>query len=484
MANMHFYYQDKLHRMNFQKVTDEPVRRSIAGPATAAARADGTQLYSEVRNVLRDKKQSKRLSLRFHGACDEIMCGTAGNILVVPTESVALGGVKLSEKNLIRDKFGLEEVQEGMRGNWLLRVPEGGEAGIRMAFEAAQFAYERGNVESASPNMLSLVPNSPPSDGNGERRSWGLDNPGDPGEIGADVHAPAAWTITQGDEEIKVAVLDEGVDSLHPWLKDAIVDELDIVDENQHARPDGDDAHGTACAGVVASRHETTSGLAPKTSLVGIRIAKRDSSGRWTVFDNMDTTDAILWAVDEAKVDILSNSWVCPPSDLISSAIAHALENGRSKRGCVVCFAAGNNQGPVAFPGTVEGVLTVGASNQWDKRKTTTSQDGESFWGSNHGPELDLLAPGVAITTTDIHGSKGMSPSLRTDQFNGTSAATPHVAAAAALILAVRRKLKAVDVKRIINQTADPLTASGQRDNLVGHGRLNVYQALREARRS
>ncbi len=61
----------------------------------------------------------------------------------------------------------------------------------------------------------------------------------------------------------------------------------------------------------------------------------------------------------------------------------------------MLVFAAGNDNGAVNFPGTIDEVFTVGASNQWDERKSPASKDGENWWGSNFGKSLDLVAPGV-----------------------------------------------------------------------------------------
>jgi subtilisin family serine protease len=297
------------------------------------------------------------------------------------------------------------------------------------------------------------------------------------------VAARAAWTITRGRPDVRVAVLDEGVDTAHPALKAAVVAEKDFVAGNGHARPDGNDAHGTACAGIIVSRSTVYPGIAPECSLVAARIAKGDGKKNW-VFDDFSTADAIDWAWDEGNADVLSNSWGGgPPVDVITRAIDRARTRGRKGKGAVVLFAAGNHNGPVGFPGTLEQVITVGASNQWDERKSPTSKDGEKWWGSNYGKPLDLLAPGVRIATTDIHGAAGYTGDDFTLTFNGTSAATPHVAAAAALILGLMPGLNEKQVSAIINESTDRLTQTGAWDKFVGFGRLNIFAALRLARR-
>ena len=205
----------------------------------------------------------------------------------------------------------------------------------------------------------------------GHKPLWNHDNAGDPGIPGADVAAKAAWMITRGRAEVRVAVLDEGVDTDHPALKASVVDQKDFVDGNPHARPDGNDAHGTACAGIIVSRDATYPGIAPECSLVAIRIAKGDSRGNW-IFDDFATADAIDWAWHDGKADVLSNSWGGGPAvDVITRAIERARTKGRDGMGCVVIFASGNDNGPINFPGTIDEVITVGASNQWDEQQIT-----------------------------------------------------------------------------------------------------------------
>jgi subtilisin family serine protease len=217
--------------------------------------------------------------------------------------------------------------------------------------------------------------------------------------------------------------------------------------------------------------------------LVAVRIAKGDGNDGW-IFDDFATADAIDWACADAEADVLSCSWGGGPAvDVITRAIDKARTRGRKGKGAVVICAAGNDYGPIDFPASLDQVITVGASNQWDEPKSPKSKDGETGWGSNYGKPLDLLAPGVRIATTDIRGAPGYSPDDFTLTFNGTSAATPHVAAAAALILSILPGLNEGDVSAIINASTDRLTKSTGWDKYCGFGRLNIFSALRLARR-
>ena len=405
-----------------------------------------------------------------------------GRTTVIPTETVAVLGARKAELSWARKEYGATVVQEGSDGKVLLAVPGDSDDAPMTGAQLARQLVERGTVDGAHPNFLRLVQRPSPGT-TPAANQWGLDNDGTPGVIGADVAALAAWTVTTGDPDIRVAVLDEGVDTRHPALKPAVRAERDFIGDKPNARPDGDDAHGTACAGIVCARGRVK-GLAPGVGLVAARIAKGDGGHGW-IFDDFNTADAIDWCWREGESDVLSNSWGGgPPVDVITSAFRRARNRGRGGKGAVVVIAAGNDQGPVSYPGNLPEVLTVGASNQWDERKTMRSQDGEDWWGSNFGEGLDLMAPGVSILTTDITGRRGYSPSQTTGSFNGTSSATPFVAAAAALVLSVRPDLTEEEVRNLLIASTDHVGRGKPGwTRFVGHGRLNAFDAVRAARR-
>lgn len=454
------------------------------GPLAAAARSRAAAAPRAMGMV---HAQAKRMAPLFRsvneGQTLAVVSKEPAQGTVLVTETLVLDKTSQAALKHLKNKFGMELVREGSHGKVLLRAAEGGAAGVAQVLAAAREAYERANGKAAAhPNFVRML-NLAPTANDAQAPLWNQLNRGTPGKRGADVAAHAAWTITKGSADVRVAILDEGVDTLHPALKPAVVAERDFVEGNAHARPDGDDAHGTACAGIVLGRSKTYPGLAPACSLVAARIAKGDGNDGW-VFDDFATADAIDWCWDEAEAAVLSNSWGGgPPVDAITNAFNRARRSGRGGKGSVVVCATGNENGAIGYPATLADVLSVGASTPWDERKSPTSQDGENWWGSNFGNAIDLVAPGVWIACTDIRGANGYSPSAYTKTFNGTSAATPHVAAAAALVLSVAPNLGEAQVRQVIINSVDRINSSGAWDKFVGHGRLNLHAAVRLALR-
>jgi subtilisin family serine protease len=454
---------------------------SSRAKAAEIARATTDRVDIAVRAALAQVERAKP----FHATAEagiRVIAPTVGRETTLVTHTVAVSGAKKSELKWLKDHYGMQVLRDGLEGKYLLKVPEGGDAGLAMAFEAARAFYEKFHVEASHPNFIRLLQQVLPQV-SANQPLWNQYNTGNPGLAGADVAAREAWIMTRGCPDIRVAVIDEGVDTEHPALKAAVVAQKDYVDGHPNAMPDGDDAHGTACAGIIFSHDSMYPGLAPECGLVAVRIAKGDGNHGW-IFDDFATADAIDWAWNEAKADVISCSWGGGPAvDIITRAIGRALSKGRGGKGSVVVFASGNNDGPVNYPGTLPEVVTVGASNQWDERKSIGSEDGESWWGSNFGKPLDLLAPGVRIATTDIHGTSGYSGEDFVLNFNGTSSATPHVAAAAALVLCLAPQLTGKKVANLINASVDRLSPKRGWTAQFGFGRLNMFAALRLARR-
>lgn len=316
------------------------------------------------------------------------------------------------------------------------------------------------------------IPNDPEFVANNQ---WGLRNAA---RTNMDIRAADAWGISIGSANVIIAVIDEGVDVNHPDLKERIVTPYDATDGDDDQQPRAWNGHGTACAGIAAAVTNNGTGVAGvawDSRILPVRIAFSDYRGGPWITSNAIIEDGLREAVDRGA-HVLSNSWGGGgPSSAITSAVDYAVAKGR-----VVVFAAGNYSRAVEYPATLASsrpVITVSATNEWDEFKTTASQDGESWWGSNFGPEVTLSAPGVHIHTTDISGAGGYAPGDYAPAFNGTSSATPFVAGAAALLLAAHPGATPQSVRDQLARNADDLGTQGF-DDQFGFGRLNVHAAL------
>jgi hypothetical protein len=256
---------------------------------------------------------------------------------------------------------------------------------------------------SASTMELSVLPLD------ADRAKWGV----------ADVAASARGE--HRGQGIKVAIIDTGL-APHPGLLSVARSGRNFIVGEPAAGWDKDlDGHGTHCAGVVAD-------IAPGVEIHGLRVFGGEDGGGWAA----DIAAAILWAMDN-DIDIINLSLAsAAPSKYLMMTIKQAIASG------VLCVAAaGNDGGPVGYPARLEGVIAVSAIG---KRRTypvdsihrnaeTEAARGDYFFASfsNHGPEIDLAAPGVAITST--------VPPTGFASWDGTSMACPHVAGVAAIAL-------------------------------------------------
>ncbi len=403
-----------------------------------------------------------------------------GSTRVVATDRLMVGLAEGADPEGVLAARGFE-ILEARDGEYLVRLDA-----HRDPFEVADELDGLQEVTYAEPDFVSFRPQLARRPANGPSPLSG-----DPRE--SEQYAPVitrateAWTLQTGEPSVTIAILDEGVETGHPDLAAAVVGSYDGVDDDTFQEPNDWDAHGTACAGLAAGIHGNQvgmKGIGGGCTLQGVRIAFSSAPGaRWTS-SNSWIRRAIDWSWENGA-DILSNSWGGgAPSTAIINAFERARTQGRGGKGAVVVVAAGNDSGPVSFPGDLPGVLTVSASNEFDEFKTTTSRDGETWWGSNFGPEVDVAAPGVHNLTTDITGDRGYDDGDYTPTFNGTSSATPIVAGAAGLLLSANPDLDESEVRELIRQSADKVGAvpyTNGRNDQMGFGRLNVLAALQLA---
>jgi len=323
-----------------------------------------------------------------------------------------------------------------------------------------------------------------------DTRQWGLANAGPGGAYGgiagADIHARGAWLRSTGDNDLRLALIDTGIDIGHPELaarladgSSRIVDAVDLAD----GLPVMADSfgHGTLVAGVMAARthegaHFDSLGVAGVCGgdgrvnfgcrLIPIRV----TPGRGNTASSIDVARAILYAAAHGARAVNLSLAGSAPSRFERLALAEALAQGT-----VVVAAAGNrgfNNGDAAmYPAAyaADGLcVQVGASDPWDQRAVFSS----------HGPGLDVVAPGVDIWTTFM-----TYPSAAGADWGGyavaagTSLAAPFATGTVGLLCAARRELIDTDLQQVLRMSADDLDPPGP-DRWTGHGRLNAARAL------
>ncbi len=364
-------------------------------------------------------------------------------------------------------------------------------------------------------------------------QQWNLTEPGASygafsGSVGG-MNVVKLWPNTQGQDSggvpVRIAVIDTG-GTVHPdlhafgWLG-----RYDFIGADPKSNPptftsaadgDGRDAdandpgdwcsqgnasswHGTSVAGIIAAIGGNGAGIigaAPQTEVLQVRAL-----GRCGGFIS-DIVDAMRWSAGLPVPGVPMNS---TPAKVINLSLGTAWDYQCSvyeqtaideivSQGALLVAAAGNEGGTAGYPqaggamgapANCSGVLAVAAH--------TASGDLASY--SNFDARVGLTAPGgggckvqggscqaQGIPTLTNSGQHGQGVATYRQNFAGTSAATPHAAAAAALLFAVRPQAAPQDVVNSLKTAARPwpqgsFCAGAAGEGLCGAGMLDVFAA-------
>lgn len=334
-------------------------------------------------------------------------------------------------------------------------------------------------IQAASLELLAypqVTPNDPYYNQN-----WGHNNTGQgPGGGGAgfDSNAPQAWDQSSGfgSPNVIIAIVDSGVNYNHADLNDNCIPGYDYGSND--ADPMDTNGHGSQCAGVAAG--ETNNGIGVAGVAGGCKIMPVKAMNNSGDLTFTAITNAITHAADN-NADVISLSIGAennaeegdyPSCDV---ALTYAYNAGVT----ILAATANSNAAVIAYPANHHSVISVGAASPTGQRKTPSSSDGQNWWGSNYGVNVQDDPKAVDIMAATILPATTRTGGYSTD-FNGTSCATPYAAGVAALIISKDPGLTPAEVRQAIVSTATDMTIDGGAgwDRYTGYGMINADAAV------
>jgi subtilisin len=222
-------------------------------------------------------------------------------------------------------------------------------------------------------------------------------------------------------KNVRVAILDTGVDYTHPDIAHAYAGGHDFVHNTD--TPMDDNGHGTHVAGIIVGPSSTTTseGVAPDIRLYALKVLNAEGSGMFS-----DIIAGLEWAVDH-HMQIANESFGTSedPGMIVRDAFQNANDAG------LLSIVAAGNDGSCALyaPATTARTNTVEYPGRFPSTIAVAAVDinGNHACFSSSGPDVELAAPGFVIKSAKNGGGWSLK--------SGTSSAAPYVTGIAALIL-------------------------------------------------
>lgn len=314
-----------------------------------------------------------------------------------------------------------------------------------------------------------------------------------------------AWKFSFGDENIKIGVLDSGLDWAHKdiglgrdsyqnvylnpnedlWKDNNNPSTGDYIDNDRNGFIDDlkgwnfitqsndvrtTNSHGTQVSGIISAKTNNAEGIAgivggnKKKGVQVIPVCVGIFAPESSILD-----DAIIYAVNSG-VRIIQLSL----SVLKTDAIEKAIDYAKQKNVLIICASGNDSSNNLSYPSSNEYVIAVGGIDRNNRRAPF----------SNYGNNLSVVAPGIDIFSTGLNNTYLSS--------DGTSFAAPQVSGVVALILSVNPDLTAKQAADIIEQTAqkvggynyqnDPNHPNGTWNYEMGYGLVDAYEAVKTAK--
>ncbi|WP_261807998.1 S8 family peptidase [Paenibacillus sp. N3.4] len=301
--------------------------------------------------------------------------------------------------------------------------------------------YDATKDSGLNQQTSNLSPNFIPNDNLYSKYQWNLPL----------IETVQGWQVNRGAKDIIVAVVDTGADLQHQDLKGQLLPGYNVISSSDS--PQDDVGHGTHVAGVIAAIVNNNLGVAGMTwynKVMPVKVLDQTGAG-----STYSVAQGIIWAADHgAKVMNLSLGNYAD-SSFLHDAIKYAYD----KDVAIIAASGNDNTERPGYPAAYTEVFAVAASDSENKKAPF----------SNYGDYIDVTAPGVSIAST--------YPNNQYAALSGTSMASPHVTALAALIRSTNPALKNTEVYEIMRKSAQDLGTPG-RDKYFGFGLIDVVKAV------
>ena len=306
-----------------------------------------------------------------------------------------------------------------LQNTYLVKLQEGVNP-----IEKAKEIGKNSAIEFAEPNYVFaplLAPNDPDFP-----NQWGLKK----------INTEGAWDLSTGQSQVRVAVLDTGIDHDHPDLVGIVNGDTQIISD-----------HGTKVAGTIGAVTDNNQGIAA----LGFNKVLLDSI---VICESATRCSAVLVAqgINKALTNNDKILVLAIGSEIDSTLVRTAIQQAAFQD--VLIIAAAGNDGTTSYryPAVYPQVLSVAASTNDDQRANF----------SQYGDWVDLAAPGISILTTQQGGYT---------RVEGTSVSAGITAGLASLIWSIKPNLSTYEVRYIIQNSSDSVS-------FVRYGRINAEKAL------
>jgi len=294
--------------------------------------------------------------------------------------------------------------------------------------------------------------------------------------------------VQRGVSSVKVAIVDDAIQTNHPDLQSVIwnntdeipgnaidddgngyVDDVngyDVADDDNNPSPPSNGlwqllglfTHGTHCAGIAGAATDNGIGIASIGAGISLVPVKSTSNSSLIPLALDKANEGVDYAV-ASGAKVISMSWGGPAQDsTLTNVIQAAVNAGR-----ILVAAAGNDgNSTLSYPAALPGVICVGSSSNNDLVS--------SF--SQRGNMIDVMAPGDSIWST-------LAGTTEYGFQSGTSMACPMVAGLCGLMLSKNPNLSPAQIEACLKNTCDNIDA--QNPSLIGQmgaGRINAFNAI------